>query len=711
MSLVYDTGSRPEHGIDWREPECEYVEKNGYKDIILKLPAWEDEDIVPITIVTPTYNREIFADLLALNYFSINYPQNYIEFIILDDSDDFDSRGVVSIANSIPQDPRIRYVKVDYNMNIGQKRNLLAALAKTNIIVHIDDDDYYPADSVIARLKVMKKYGVECVGCSKVSCYDLVGDTTFSASDLAKDKKAYNLSESTLAYTKDFWKRQRFNDNDRFAEGISFLKGREDEVMTVPSQFVITQFTHFSNTVRRSIHSQDTSAISFMQRIDPKTRKFIYELRTKLRQTSSDDSMIYDVASDLVHKSKSMREFKRNVKKMPIKLRSHPYVCEVVNSFTRNKVSTGKDIHIYAETPFVWVPGRSNVTGSEEAIVNLSELLTQKYKWNIYVYTNTGLDKQIVHNRVHYKPYWMWNPYSKMDILYLWRTVMPLQMTNINANKIVVDVHDMWSSYMFNDRTMMKRVDRIFVKSDFHKDCYVEQLDDLSNRLCCIPNGINSNDFKNTDLTKKDPMLIINTSSPDRSLSSLLDVFALVQKVLPDAKLEWAYGFAGSERMSRGDKEKFDKWQNELTERMESMGVVNHGRLSHKKVSDLYKRASVYLYPTMFLEIDCVSLTKAMAAGCYPITTDQGALAEKNKYGVQVDIDTEVDKFDSQSIEYGVVSEETKQKLADEVIAFLLKRKSEQDLQEMMTHAANTYTWNKTSERWNDELSALTVDD
>jgi len=47
----------------------------------------------------------------------------------------------------------------------------------------------------------------------------------------------------------------------------------------------------------------------------------------------------------------------------------------------------------------------------------------------------------------------------------------------------------------------------------------------------------------------------------------------------------------------------------------------------------MYKNAQVFGYPSEFAEIDCISLTKAIACGAYPVTSDFAAMGEKAKYG------------------------------------------------------------------------------
>ena len=45
----------------------------------------------------------------------------------------------------------------------------------------------------------------------------------------------------------------------------------------------------------------------------------------------------------------------------------------------------------------------------------------------------------------------------------------------------------------------------------------------------------------------------------------------------------------------------------------------------------LYKRARMFVYPTRFCEVDCISLSKAIEASCLCVHTSAGAMLEKSK--------------------------------------------------------------------------------
>ena len=96
-----------------------------------------------ISVVTPTYNRRKFLPSLIQCYNSQTYPKDRMEWIILDDGEDC----VKDVFDSI-QIPNLRYIRDESKRLIGAKRNILNKEAKGDIIVAMDDDDYYSPDRV-----------------------------------------------------------------------------------------------------------------------------------------------------------------------------------------------------------------------------------------------------------------------------------------------------------------------------------------------------------------------------------------------------------------------------------------------------------------------------------------------------------------------------------------------------------------------------------
>src|SRR5512142_2180234 len=81
----------------------------------------------------PTYNRRLFAPR-AIEYF---LRQDYAnkELIIVDD-------GTDAVGDLVPNDPQIRYIRLDEHRLLGEKRNLCVEAARGDLIMHWDDDDW-----------------------------------------------------------------------------------------------------------------------------------------------------------------------------------------------------------------------------------------------------------------------------------------------------------------------------------------------------------------------------------------------------------------------------------------------------------------------------------------------------------------------------------------------------------------------------------------
>ena len=83
--------------------------------------------------ILPTRDRRRLVPL-ALDGFFNQTPVD-AELLILDD-------GADCIADLIPADPRMRYFREERRLSVGAKRNRLCELARGDVIVHWDDDDW-----------------------------------------------------------------------------------------------------------------------------------------------------------------------------------------------------------------------------------------------------------------------------------------------------------------------------------------------------------------------------------------------------------------------------------------------------------------------------------------------------------------------------------------------------------------------------------------
>ena len=267
----------------------EYEEKDG--NYVLKLPHIEDNDLPKVSIITPTYNRRELFSLANRNFEEFNYPKNKLEWIIVDDSTEENS-----IDDIVLRDKRIKLYQLrDPNskeitkMTIAQKRNIAVSKATGEIIIHMDDDDYYPPESILARVKVLEKYkkdGIKCVGCTQIGTYDILNNRSSMSSD-----GPISFSEATMAYYREFWLEQPFRNDQLRAEHKGFMENRLNNCMDIPYAFVIIALTHHSNyTSFRTVNSnslkfkESNKDANYYDMFDEETQFFFNELKNYLQK-------------------------------------------------------------------------------------------------------------------------------------------------------------------------------------------------------------------------------------------------------------------------------------------------------------------------------------------------------------------------------------------------------------------------------------------
>jgi hypothetical protein len=191
-------------------------------------------DLPNISLVTILHNWSEFFPLLTHNWETIDYPKDKLEWIIIDDSNDDNSKY-------FPIDENILYIKVDPNeylekidfpkddekivwnyhkklnkLTNGFKRDYAVGLTSHEYIFHLDYDTIYQPNSIKRKLRFLKDNKLECIYCKDMLCYDIYGKTLYKTENKVKG------FESTLFHTKDFWKKGGFKWEDIKDESTSF---------------------------------------------------------------------------------------------------------------------------------------------------------------------------------------------------------------------------------------------------------------------------------------------------------------------------------------------------------------------------------------------------------------------------------------------------------------------------------------------------------
>ena len=134
--------------------------------------------------------------------------------------------------------------------------------------------------------------------------------------------------------------------------------------------------------------------------------------------------------------------------------------------------------------------------------------------------------------------------------------------------------------------------------------------------------------------------------------------------------------------------------------------------MSHDEIARLYHKANIFAYPSEFTEIDCISLSKAMAAGAIPVTTDFAAMGEKSQHG-GVFIHSKKTKDDwVQPYQFHFEIEDPGQKaeFVRETVKLLLGPPSEAARGPMRDWARSTFDWNRIAGSWDSALASLAAE-
>ncbi|MGY1727856.1 glycosyltransferase [Geodermatophilus sp. SYSU D01062] len=141
----------------------------------------------------PTCDRRSFVPLAIEAFLQQDHAER--ELVIVDDGE--------PVADLIPEDPRIHYHRLDRRTVLGTKRNLACEAARGEILLHWDDDDWYPADRVSRQVAALAATGAEVCGTRTLLFHDPV---TARAWCYEYPERARPwVAGSSLAFSRTFW--------------------------------------------------------------------------------------------------------------------------------------------------------------------------------------------------------------------------------------------------------------------------------------------------------------------------------------------------------------------------------------------------------------------------------------------------------------------------------------------------------------------------
>jgi len=190
-----------------------------------------------VSICTPTFNRRPFIPIIMKCIENQTYPKDKMEWIIVDD-------GTDKIEDLVSHLPYVKYFKYDEKMTVGKKRNLTNEKAKGDIIVYMDDDDYYPPYRVNHAVEKLLGSKFLCAGSSAMFMYFKHINKMFQFGPYGPN----HATAATFAFKRELLNQTKFDEESSVAEESKFLKGYTIPFVQLDSTKSILVFSHTHNS-------------------------------------------------------------------------------------------------------------------------------------------------------------------------------------------------------------------------------------------------------------------------------------------------------------------------------------------------------------------------------------------------------------------------------------------------------------------------------
>ena len=191
-----------------------------------------------VSVCTPTYNRRHFIPFLIKNFKAQTYPKELMEWIVIDDGED-------CVKDLFEGVECVKYFRVEEKMKLGKKRNFMHTKCKGEIIVYMDDDDYYPPERVNHAVNRLRSQPEALASGS--SCMYIY----FKHIDKVYQFGPYGPRHSTagtFAIRKELLKETKYDDDKEMAEEKAFLKNYTVPFVQLDPMKTILCFSHDKNT-------------------------------------------------------------------------------------------------------------------------------------------------------------------------------------------------------------------------------------------------------------------------------------------------------------------------------------------------------------------------------------------------------------------------------------------------------------------------------
>jgi len=194
-----------------------------------------------VSVCTPTFNRRPFIPFAIKCFNNFIYPKDRIEWIIVDDGTD----PILDLVSNVPQ---IKYIYVKDKMPLGKKRNYMHNKCKGDIIVYMDDDDYYPPDRIMHSVQTLLNNPSYLIAGSSAM---LIYYDSLNKIYCCGPYKENHATAATFAFKKELLLETKYDEKDTMMEEKRFLKDYTIPLIQLDPLKSILVFSHKHNSLNK----------------------------------------------------------------------------------------------------------------------------------------------------------------------------------------------------------------------------------------------------------------------------------------------------------------------------------------------------------------------------------------------------------------------------------------------------------------------------
>jgi len=364
-----------------------------------------------VSICTPTFNRRPFIPAIIKCFENQDYPKDKMEWIIVDD-------GTDKIEDMVSHIPQVKYFKYDKKMTLGKKRNLMHEKSKGDILVYMDDDDYYPSDRVSHAVHMLQTNPKAlCAGSSEIYIWFKNIEKMYQFGPYGPN----HATAGTFAFKRTLLNQCRYEDKAALAEEKAFLKNYTIPFVQLDPLKSILVFSHEHNTFDKRklldnphpkfVNESNKKVDDFIKENDLK-HFFMNEIETLLKDYEPGrPSMKPDVLQQIIE-IEEMRRKEMEKAAMQLQLQNNSKVCLKDINGTTKELDNSEVVKIL-QTQQQQLQGMSielnskndEINAYKEEIINLNNKLETLRKLNLGLIKQvkeTNNNKNIIQNDLDY---------------------------------------------------------------------------------------------------------------------------------------------------------------------------------------------------------------------------------------------------------------------------------------------------------------------